>query len=315
MRQIGSIPSDQDAERFSDYLLTQGIGNMVEEGGPGGAWAVWVENDDHLDRGRAELDRFRANPTDPRYEAAGKAGKIRKEAEKVEQRRHRQHIDVRTRWSQPSQLARPVTVALAILCVLVAIGTKLNMAGPTPLRDALMIAPVEDAGGGYVTWNGLDAVRHGQVWRLVTPILLHYGPMHLIFNLFVLFDLASMVEQRRGSLFLVLLVLVSAIASNLGEYYADLSLTRAAIDPSPLFGGMSGVNYALFGYAWMKGKYQPHLNVGVSPQTVTVMMFWLVLCFTPLIPNVANVAHAAGLLVGVMFGFVPYALRRVIRRR
>src|SRR5687767_5018001 len=71
MRQIGSISSDHDAERFSDYLLTQGIGNMVEEGAGGGAWAVWVENDDHLDRGRSELEQFRANPADPRYEAAG----------------------------------------------------------------------------------------------------------------------------------------------------------------------------------------------------------------------------------------------------
>src|SRR5687768_13294697 len=69
MRQIGSINNDQDAERFSDYLLTQGIGNMVEEGA-GGTWLVWVENDDHLDRGRTELAQFQANPADPRYEAA-----------------------------------------------------------------------------------------------------------------------------------------------------------------------------------------------------------------------------------------------------
>src|SRR5687768_12031038 len=110
MRQIGSINGDQDAERFSDYLLTQGIGNMVEEGADGGAWAVWVENDDHMDRGRAELARFQQNPADPRYEAAGKAEKLRKQAEKAEQRRRKQFVDVRTRWAQPSQLARPVTI-------------------------------------------------------------------------------------------------------------------------------------------------------------------------------------------------------------
>jgi GlpG protein len=315
MRQIGSITSsDADAERFSDYLLTQGIGNMVEEG-QGGAWDVWVEDDDHLDRGRSELERFRANPAEPRYETAAKAEKIRKQTEKVEQRRHKQHVDVRTRWSQPGQLARPVTVALAVLCVLVAIGTKLNMAGETPLANALRIAPVEDAGGGYVSWHDLDAIRHGQVWRLVTPIFLHFGPMHLIFNLFVLFDLASMIEQRRGSLFLLMLVLVSAVASNLAEYYASLSLTQASLHPSPLFGGMSGVNYALLGYAWMKGKFQPHLGVGVAPQTLTVMLFWLVLCFTPLLGPIANVAHVAGLVTGVAFGYLPYAVRRLIRRR
>jgi GlpG protein len=315
MRQIGSIDSDQDAERFSDYLLTQGIGNMVEEGGPGGAWAVWVENDDHLDRGRSELERFRANPADPRYEAAGHAEKIRKQSEKSEQRRRKQFVDVRTRWSQPGQLARPVTVALAALCVLAAVGTKLNMAGPTPLKNMLMIAPVEERADGWVERDDLAAIRHGQVWRLVTPVFLHFGPLHLLFNLFVLFDLASIIEQRRGSLFLLGFVLVTAIASNLAEYYCNLSLTEASLHPSPLFGGMSGVNYALFGYAWMKGKYQPHGGIVVAQQTVTVMLFWFVLCFTGLVGSIANVAHAAGLIAGVVIGYVPYAVRRVVRRQ
>ena len=31
MRMIGTIPRGEDAERFSDYLLTQNIDNMVEE--------------------------------------------------------------------------------------------------------------------------------------------------------------------------------------------------------------------------------------------------------------------------------------------
>jgi GlpG protein len=261
------------------------------------------------------LEKFRANPADPRYAAAGKAEKLRKETEKAEQRRRKQHIDVRTRWGQPSQLARPVTVVLAALCVLAAVGTKLNMAGPTPLKNMLMIAPVEERAEGWVEWDGLEAIMHGQVWRLVTPIFLHFGPLHLLFNLFVLFDLASMIEQRRGSLFLLAFVLLTAVASNLAEYYANLSLKEASLHPSPLFGGMSGVNYALFGYAWMKGKYQPHLGVGVAQQTVTVMLFWLVLCFTGLAGSIANVAHLAGLLTGVAIAYVPYAVRRVVQRR
>ena len=84
---------------------------------------------------------------------------------------------------------------------------------------------------------------------------------------------------------------------------------------SPLFGGMSGVNYALFGYAWMKGKYQPHQGIGVAQQTVTVMLFWLVLCFTGLVGAIANVAHVAGLLAGVAIAYVPYAVNRAVRRR
>jgi GlpG protein len=50
--------------------------------------------------------------------------------------------------------------------------------------------------------------------------------------------------------------------------------------PNPRFGGMSGVNYALFGFAWMTGRLRPHLGIGVAQQTVTVMMVWLFICMT-----------------------------------
>jgi GlpG protein len=153
------------------------------------------------------------------------------------------------------------------------------------------------------------AIARGQVWRVVTPIFIHYGPLHLIFNMFWLLDLGAMIETRRGSLFLLLLVLITAAVSNVAQYYLGDWGVR-----NPAFGGMSGVNYALFGYAWLKGKFQPHLGVGVSPQTVTIMLFWLVLCMTGLVGAVANVAHLVGLLGGAGFAYVPYLVKRVTRR-
>jgi GlpG protein len=312
MRQIGSIESDHDAVRFSDYLLTQGIGNMVEEQGPGAAWAVWVEDDDHLDRGRAELQRFQANPGDAKYDVESKASKIRTQSERAEQRRRSQHVDVRTRWSHPTNLARPVTTVLAAISVLVALGTKLgDQSGP--VMDALRIVPVhrlaEDPTRGHFG-TLRETITTGQVWRLVTPIFLHFGILHLAFNMLVLFDLASLIETRRGSLFLLALVLITAVVSNVAQYYLGDWGAR-----NPLFGGMSGVNYALFGYAWIKGKFQPHQGVGVAPQTVTIMLFWLVLCMTGLLGSVANVAHVVGLVGGAMFAYVPYAAKRLMRGR
>ena len=92
-----------------DYLLTQGIKNHVEQSA-GGAWSLWIEDDDLLDQGRAALELFRANPSDARYEAASGAGQIREQEEVRRQRRRKQFVDVRTRWSQPAQFVRPVTI-------------------------------------------------------------------------------------------------------------------------------------------------------------------------------------------------------------
>src|SRR4051794_16232502 len=110
MRQIGSIEGEQDAARFGDYLLTQGVRNRVEETSDGSAWAVWIEDDDQLDRGRAELEQFQANPRDARYDVESHAETIRQREDKAQHRRCSHFIDVRTRLGRPAQLARPITI-------------------------------------------------------------------------------------------------------------------------------------------------------------------------------------------------------------
>jgi GlpG protein len=310
MRQIGTLDNEQDARRFGAYLLTQGVKNTVEEGNSGGAWSVWVEDDDLLDRGRSELAGFRGNAADPRYDAAvGHAEKLRRAAEKEEQRRRKQFVDVRTRWGQPSQFARPVTIALVALSIIVAVGTKLGFQ-ETALTNALRIVPWIPVTEELGRWASLgDTLSHGQVWRIVTPIFIHFGPLHLIFNMFWLLDLGSMVETRRGSRFLLVFVLVTAVISNLAQY--------AMSSGHPNFGGMSGVVYGLFGYVWIKGRVEPHLGMGVSQQTVIIMLAWLVICMVPgVLPvNVANTAHVVGLLAGVASAYAPYAVRRARRGR
>ena len=54
--------------------------------------------------------------------------------------------------------------------------------------------------------------------------------------------------------------------------------------------GMSGVIYALFGYVWMKGMYQPEQRMGVHPNTVNLMLIWLVVCMTGVIGPIGNAA-------------------------
>src|SRR5262249_52050570 len=75
------------------------------------------------------------------------------------------------------------------------------------------------------------------------------------------------------------------------------------------FGGLSGVLYGLFGYAWMKTRFEPQLGIVLPPQTVVLLLGWFVLCLAGVIPNIGNAAHAAGLVVGILVGVAPYAWR------
>jgi GlpG protein len=142
--------------------------------------------------------------------------------------------------------------------------------------------------------GGLREVMTGEVCRLFTPVLLHGGWLHLFFNMWWLLDLGSMIEGRQSSRSLLGLVLVTGILSNLTQW--------AFVDAN--FVGMSGVVYGLFGYIWMKGKYDPSSGLFVHPQIVLMMMIWFFVCWFRLVPNVANYAHTGGLVVGAGLGLI-----------
>jgi GlpG protein len=305
MRQIGTLQNESDANRFGAFLLTLGIDNTVEPSKD--AWDIWVENDDHLDKARAQLDQFLLSPAAPQYDTALTAAKsIEAEKELAAEKRRKNFIDVRTRSSQVQQYNIPLTMLLLGVMVMVGFLTRLQTSrggdpAEPPLINILQIAPYFD-GHHYEYLNAI--FQHGEIWRLITPIFLHDGLLHIIFNLMVLADLGGLIESRRGTIFFVLLVLATAIVSNLAQYYWH----------GPGFGGMSGVNYGLFGYAWIKGRLDPMSNIGVRQQTTTIMLVWLVACMTGYLGPVANMAHFVGMVVGIAFAYIPHLARRLSRR-
>ena len=146
---------------------------------------------------------------------------------------------------------------------------------------------------------GLPEIRGGELWRLITPIFLHFGLLHIGFNMLWLWDLGGMIESRQGPVRLGLLVLVAGVAGNLAEYAWS----------GPAFGGMSGVVYALLGYAWVQGRFNPRAGLTLHQPVVVMMLIWFVICWLGLVGNIANMAHTVGLASGLLLGWA-FAHRR-----
>lgn len=306
MRMIGSVAGEAEARRLGDHLLSLGIHNHVERSSDGASWLVWVERDDDLQRAKAELEQFQRNPADERYGAAVReAERIRTERDARQRRLSRNYRDVRGAWAiRRAPTPGPVTLAIIAFCGIVWLSTAFGM--DHEKLNPLRIQPVEFHENNYVSWpRDLEAVKEGEVWRLVTPILIHYGTLHLLFNMMWMYQLGSLIEGRKGAWLLVVLVLVSAVPSNIFQF----------LDTGPLFGGMSGVVYALIGYVWMKGKFQPEQGMHLDRTSIIIAMAWLVLCMTPLLGHIANTAHVTGLVIGLLFGAAPWAWGRVRVRR
>jgi len=300
MRLIGHLPNEASATTFSDYLYVEGIANEVES--EKDSWAVWIHSEDEWPKAKEMLAAFLGNPTDPRYrKQAAQARQLKSAAAAKEQEIEGRILD-RTkvfRATMPYGVG-PLTIVLVGLSVAVQF---LNVAGYEEriLAELHMTAITEK--GMAVEWsNGLPEISQGEFWRLFTPVLVHGGWVHLLLNMMWLLDLGSMIEGRQSTGRLGLLVVVTAVLSNLGQCLLF----------HPYFGGMSGVVYGLLGYVWMKGKFDPGSGLFLHPHTVAMMLIWFFLCLAGVVPNIANGAHAVGLALGVLWGFLASmpAMRR-----
>lgn len=301
MRQAGTITDEQQARRFADYLLTQGIASKLDRANDG--WIVWIRDEMHVDHGRDELEKFLANPNDPRYrETASEAEQIRREQAKLQKQHAKNVVELNRRWRTGRAGAIPVTIALIVGSVIVTLGT--NFGKDKAKANWISLQPTVQNEAGQWVWypdEGLKAIREGQVWRLVTPIFMHINWLHIIFNMYWTYQFGRIIETRRGSWRHLGLVLAVAILSNLAQYWWS----------NPFFGGMSGVGYGQFGYLWMKSRYDRAVGIHLPPDLVFFFLVWLVLCMTGLIGLVANAAHLVGMIVGMAIGVAPVAWRNM----
>lgn len=287
MRKLKDFTDKAAAETAANYLETQGIECRVRDAAEG--WAVWVIRDEDMERARPlahELTPERLAALDEQPELRRSAEQTRKQREAA--RRPVFAPRIAGRDQQPGPWGAGVAGLMAV-SVLVAV---LSGVGSRPLWG-LYIAPVDLVRGIFLPLDWTQA------WRLVTPIFLHFGFMHIVFNMMWLRQLGSVIEQQEGTVRLLVLVVVAAALSNLAQYWVR----------GPRFGGMSGVNYALFAFCWMQARYAPGSGYRLSSTTTALMMGWLILCGTGLMGPVANVAHAGGLIVGLLWGapsFVRY---------
>jgi GlpG protein len=306
MRQLGTLPDAPSARTLADYLLSQSIDTRLEQSA--GGWTVWVCDEDKLARAREEFQAFLRDPSAERFHQAAKEGQKRRTEEARENERARRPQET----VRPEMPQRRLTVLLIAASILV---TVINRPAQEQefVAKYLYITEVRiievSAKEKYVEWKkGLPELKHGQLWRLITPIFIHSvdGPWHLIFNMLWLIALGGLLEPRYGMWRFALLVVLIAAVSNFCQYqFSTVALVDGEVvtQSRPLFGGMSGVVFGLFGFVWIKSVYEPGCGLYVTPGTVLLMLAWLVLCMTGFVGSIANTAHLVGLAVGMLTGY------------
>ena len=307
MRRIGIFEFEKEALQFWNYLKEKGVDSSLEKEDSQNAWSIWVADEDSVLNAQTDMDLFLGNPGDPKFKIKNKLKKPGGAIEAKAQKKPSgfKQFDLKKQWQRQDRKVGTYTLSIIITSVLFYLisgaGTLDSMLDPIKIDSRIM---------------------EGQLWRLITPIFIHFNYIHIIFNMWWLYDLGTQIEKRKGAKFFITFVLILAAVSNYCEFlYIEHFLKppeelREFIDSGvtsmsdlKTIGGMSGVIFGLGGYVWIKCKLDPADGFHLEPTIAIIMFALFLLGFTGIFDDpdnhgtIANFCHAGGLLVGVAWGY------------
>lgn len=258
---------------FCNYLKTMQVQAQVKSEDAG--FVIYCQSD-QVDFAQQEFEQFIAQPYQAKYQqAAWQSGDVTEVSSNSP-------ALLSSFKSQFFSHAGIVTLVVFTLCWLVFIGSSLGW-GNT-LFHHLQFYP-------QLSFDAVLQAPH----RLLGPAFFHFSWLHIVFNTMWWWQLGGSIESTMGKFSLINLLIISALFSNVGQFYVS----------GANFGGLSGVVYALVGYVWFIGWLMPEKGLSLSKPIIGFMLFWLLLGYTSLMPiNVANTAHLLGLLSGCMVAYI-----------
>lgn len=203
----------------------------------------------------------------------------------------------KTRGIFATQAARPTTGVAILICV--------NLA----------MFLVEIAQGGSTNpetlhrlgWLEPGALRYThEYWRLVTALFLHFGPLHLFFNLYALFVIGPGLERALGATLFVISYLLAGLGSSAGVVLLHafrLTGAEQLVGASGCVMGLVGVWAGLL----LRHRHLPHARLRLRNIFVIIA---IQTAFDLSTPQISMGAHWSGLITGFVLGLL-FAEREV----
>ena len=193
-----------------------------------------------------------------------------------------------------------VTVTAIVAIALLPVTWPLDSDRLGAVLPWLTMTTVRVAGDALAFGTLADTWARHELWRFVTPIFLHFSLMHLLLNIGGLAAFGARVERGAGSTAMLAALLTTAIVSNVSQLLWN---------PSRLFGGLSGVDYGLFGFVVGRGRREPQVAMWRLPASFVVSMIAILAAMSSGVTelfglSIANAAHWSGLASGAVLGFL-----------
>ena len=143
-------------------------------------------------------------------------------------------------------------------------------------------------------------IAGGEYWRLITGMFLHFGLVHLIYNMICLLSLGEVLETCMGTVRYLIIYLIGGIAGNLLSLALELRTGHYAVSA-----GASGAIFAVIG-AMLAVAIRRRGRLGNLFLRRMLLMSALMISQGFLETATDNAAHVGGFVTGLLLGMFLY---------
>ncbi len=189
------------------------------------------------------------------------------------------------------------TVTITLIALNVAVYVAMGLSGVSWTEPSVVSAVRWGADFGPLTISG-------EWWRALTSTFVHFGIIHILFNMWCLWSLGSSLELFMGQKAYTVIYLLSGLMA---------SLTSIAWNPWRVSAGASGAIFGVTGafVSYLYFKKAPMTPAQVKQKLKSLFIFIGYNLLYGAAGNVDNSAHLGGLVAGLILGaLAPAILRR-----
>jgi membrane associated rhomboid family serine protease len=198
---------------------------------------------------------------------------------------------------------QPLLVTKSLMAINIAIFVWVIVQNPSSLMSRGITkgqaqlglsADIIDRGVIFQFADGAYLAGPGEWYRIITSGFIHFGLIHIAFNMYLLYLLGQMIEPAIGRLRFTLLYFASLIGGSAGAMI---------LQPGGFHGGASGAVFGLMGAAFIGYRQR-----GVNPFATGIgTLLLLNLFITFALPGISIGGHLGGVAVGALVGSVVLA--------
>lgn len=145
-------------------------------------------------------------------------------------------------------------------------------------------------------------IANGEYWRIITPVFMHIGIVHFLFNNFGLYIIAPYIEMVFGRWFFLLIYLGSGVLGNL--FSAVFTLNVSAGASGALF-GLMGAGFCL---EYLANRRLKAFAAGARSRAFAFLLL-INLTLGLVLPSIDIAAHLGGLVFGLLASLAILSLR------